>query len=159
MVVRSKLLNLSRCTVDVLRVLDSGASVATARKAAACTAPGVIPRAQTRYDVGSVAAGAAAAAFAAAVLATGAVASCDGETPLHRMQLDALKQWLKASGSDVSTITFESAEVRISVLFTPLSNPIPTSASTLGQTRAATRLASVKASWFCPASGGPALNS
>ena len=115
MVARSKLLTLSRCTVDLIRTLDAGVPVASLRNVVASAASVELAGKSSSAKPPDSAALTAGAALAAAVMAAGAttaMASCDSETPLHRLQLDALKQWLKDGGSEVSGITFESAEVR-----------------------------------------------
>lgn len=54
----------------------------------------------------------AALAAALASLTAVTVSWCDDETPLHRMQLEMLRQWLSENGGDVSGIEFRSVEVR-----------------------------------------------
>jgi hypothetical protein len=55
---------------------------------------------------------AALVAAALASLTAVTVSWCDGETPLQRVQLEMLRQWLSENGGDVSGVEFRSVEVR-----------------------------------------------
>lgn len=102
-----RLLTLSRAAVELLRAPNSKLQVTGMHPVASLCGK----RARGKEGWSSSSAAVVGAAVAAFVGSVGA-AQCDVETPLQRLQLDMLRQWIITNGGDMQATDFHSVQVR-----------------------------------------------